>query len=271
MTEQKVIPLRARRAPVSENPAPAKAAPKRRTKVKAKPKRENWTAEMKRTFLANLAATANVQASIRAIGMSESAVYRLRQRSPEFRADWMAALREGYARLELMVLERAMNGTQKPIMHAGQIIGQVTEYSDRLALTLLTAHREAVMGEGAAKKVSASEPEEVRRRILDKLAEMNARLGAIACWTSGGWRFVASIDGMVAWSITDEVWLQWNGAEWVAGLLIGHAVRIGGLQVVGARRAAIANPAGGANIDAEARGAIAGILDTLRGHGLIAA
>jgi len=181
MTDQKVIPLRARRAPVSENPATAepivaKPAPKRRAKAKPKPKRETWTAEMKRTFLANLAATANVQASIRSIGMSESAVYRLRQRSPEFRAEWMAALREGYARLELMVLERAMNGTQKPIVHAGQIVGQVTEYSDRLALTLLTAHREAVMGEGTAAKAAASEPEEVRRRILDKLAEMNARL-----------------------------------------------------------------------------------------------
>jgi hypothetical protein len=176
MTDQKVIPLRAPRAPVVENPAPAKPAPKRRPKAKAKPKRETWTAEMKRTFLANLAATANVQASIRAIGMSESAVYRLRQRSPEFRADWMAALREGYARLELMVLERAMNGTPKPIVYAGQIVGQVTEYSDRLALTLLTAHREAVMGERTTTKATASEPEEVRQRILDKLAEMNARL-----------------------------------------------------------------------------------------------
>jgi hypothetical protein len=176
MTDQKVIPLRASRAPVSENPATPKPAPKRRAKPKAKPKRETWTAEMKRTFLANLAATANVQASIRAIGMSESAVYRLRQRSPEFRAEWMAALREGYARLELMVLERAMNGTPKPIVYAGQIVGQVTEYSDRLALTLLTAHREAVMGEGTAAKAAASEPEEVRRRILNKLAEMNARL-----------------------------------------------------------------------------------------------
>lgn len=157
MTERKEIPLRAKRAPAA----------------KRKIKRESWTADKKRTFLAKLAATANVSASIRAIRMSESAVYRLRQRSPEFRAEWQAALREGYARLELMVLERAMNGTQKPVFHAGQQIGSVTEYSDRLALTLLTAHRDAVIGGAAARP---SEPEEVRRRILDKLAEMNARL-----------------------------------------------------------------------------------------------
>ena len=173
MTEQKVTPSRGRRAPAST------AKPRNR---KVKPKRESWTAEMKRTFLASLAATANVQASIRTIGMSESAVYRLRQRSPEFQAQWLAALREGYARLELMVLERAMNGTQKPIIHAGQIVGQVTEYSDRLALTLLTAHRETVMGESAAKASPSnsepSSPEEVRKRILDKLADMNARLVA---------------------------------------------------------------------------------------------
>ena len=48
------------------------------------------------------------------------------------------------------------------------------EYPDRTAMTLLTAHRGSVMGEEEASK--ASHPEEVRQRILAKLAEMNARL-----------------------------------------------------------------------------------------------
>lgn len=163
MTEKKVIPLRAPRAPAAKPTAKTKA------------KRESWTTEKKQDFLANLAATANVRASIRATGMSESAVYRLRQRSPDFRAQWGVALREGYARLELMLLERAMNGTKKPVFHAGQQIGQIIEYSDRLALTLLSVHRDTVMGEAPARE-KPSHPEEVRKRILEKLAEMNGRL-----------------------------------------------------------------------------------------------
>lgn len=171
MTENKVIPLRPRRAPTSTT------KPRLRSKPKSKPKRESWTAEKKRTFLATLAATCNVSAAVRSIDMSESAVYRLRQRSPEFRAEWQSALREGYAKLEMAMLERAIHGTQKPVYHLGKEIGQVTEYPDRVALTLLTAHREAVTGEVPATQ-KASDPLEVRRRILEKLAEMSGRLAA---------------------------------------------------------------------------------------------
>jgi hypothetical protein len=44
---------------------------------------------------------------------------------------------------------------------------------------------------------------------------------------------------------------------------------IDGQQVVGSRAAAIASPADGATIDAEARAAIDRILASLRQHGLI--
>ena len=161
MTEAKVIPLRGKRVPAA----------------KRKAKRATWTTEKKTAFLARLATTANVSASARSVRMSESSVYRLRQRSPQFRAEWQTALREGYARLELMMLERAMNGTQKPVFHAGQQVGFITEYSDRQALTLLSVHRDAVLGDGAARP-QPSDPEELRQRILAKLDEMGGRLRA---------------------------------------------------------------------------------------------
>lgn len=133
-----------------------------------------WTKAKRTEFLEQLAATANVRASARAVGMSEPGVYRLRQRSAEFRAAWAVALSEGYAKLELMLLERAMNGTVKPIFQLGKEVGSVTEYSDRLALTLLNAHRATVHRE----RVGAGEdPEETRRRISATLAEMNLRMG----------------------------------------------------------------------------------------------
>ena len=142
---------------------------------RAKPAvRQRWTAERQARFLAELAATANVSASARAAGMSEASVYRLRRRSAAFCDAWAVALREGYDRLEMMLLDRAMNGVVKPVWHGGKQVGSITEYSDRLALTLISAHRAAVRG-GAALPIE--EPGVARARIEERLAEMNLRMG----------------------------------------------------------------------------------------------
>ncbi len=133
----------------------------------------DWTERRQKAFLDHLACSVNVRASARAVRMSEPSVYRLRARSPEFRAGWDVALREGYARLEVVMLERAISGTVKPILSAGKVAGEMTEYSDRLGLTLLAAHRAAVHGDEAV----AADPASARERIARKLAEMNRRLG----------------------------------------------------------------------------------------------
>jgi hypothetical protein len=62
----------------------------------------------RRIFLEHLAATCNVQASAGEAGVAVSTVYANRMRDPEFRADWDAALEQGYARLEAALIERAM-------------------------------------------------------------------------------------------------------------------------------------------------------------------
>jgi hypothetical protein len=54
-------------------------------------------------------------------------------------------------------------------------------------------------------------------------------------------------------------------------LVAGDVFKIAGTQVVGPRGAAVANPAGGATVDAEARTAIDAILARLEAHGLIEA
>ena len=56
----------------------------------------------------------------------------------------------------------------------------------------------------------------------------------------------------------------------MVGTVKGAKLELAGSQVVGARLAAVANPSGGANVDAEARAAIVAILDRMRNHGLIA-
>ncbi|WP_210357685.1 DUF2793 domain-containing protein [Sphingomonas beigongshangi] len=97
------------------------------------------------------------------------------------------------------------------------------------------------------------------------------RAGAIAGWTTAGWRFVEPREGMAVWNSFASRTITYHGDMWHDGDVSGARLMIEGLPVVGSRGAAIADPAGGAIADAEARGAIAGILAALRRHGLIAA
>lgn len=93
--------------------------------------------------------------------------------------------------------------------------------------------------------------------------------GALAGWTSGGWRFVSARAGMAAWDMAGGYWLHHDGSGWVAGDVAATSLYIGGLQVVGTQTGAIADPAGGSVVDAEARVAIDLVLTALRTHGLI--
>lgn len=95
------------------------------------------------------------------------------------------------------------------------------------------------------------------------------RGGQLAGWSDGGWRFVAPFEGLAVWIVEAAEIARYSGGAWVLGELAGKRVTIGGRQVIGARRAAIAGPVGGGAIDAEARQTIDAILATLRGHGLI--
>ena len=94
--------------------------------------------------------------------------------------------------------------------------------------------------------------------------------GALAVWTAGGWRFLAPFEGMTVWSLADSIFFRRTSTAWVAGVLSGRTLVLDGLQVVGARGAAISSPVGGATIDAEARTAVTAVLERLRTHGLIA-
>lgn len=93
---------------------------------------------------------------------------------------------------------------------------------------------------------------------------------AVASWTAGGWRFQDAIAGLSVSVRPDGLRAEWDGTEWRVGEVKGAKLVVGGMQVVGARRPAIADPAGGAAIDAEARTAVAAMLETMRAHGLIA-
>lgn len=94
---------------------------------------------------------------------------------------------------------------------------------------------------------------------------------AIAGWTEGGWRFVAARPGMRAWSLGDSADAQFDGTQWTIGTLAGNRLVLAGETMLGVRQPAIAAPANGTGVDAEARRAIEAILTALQSLGLITA
>ncbi|PAX07014.1 DUF2793 domain-containing protein [Sphingomonas lenta] len=92
----------------------------------------------------------------------------------------------------------------------------------------------------------------------------------LAGWTDGGWRFVAPFEGLSVWVVAEKLHATFTGGRWVPGEVRARRVLVDGVPVVGPQRPAIAAPAGGATVDAEARAGLEQVLAALRAHGLIA-
>ena len=91
----------------------------------------------------------------------------------------------------------------------------------------------------------------------------------VAAWTSGGWRFIAPMEGMSLYERGSGTWAVYRSGGWEMGNLRASALLVDGVQVVGSRAAAIGSPTGGSTVDSEARAALDAILAALREHGLI--
>jgi hypothetical protein len=74
---------------------------------------------------------------------------------------------------------------------------------------------------------------------------------------------------MTAWDKSTGLRLLWDGSAWSDGEVAAARIVVNGQQVVGPRQPAVPSPSGGTIIDAEARAALAGIIETLMSHGLI--
>jgi hypothetical protein len=162
---------------------------KRATRVPVKLKRRRkgskavpltWTAEKRSRFLAELAATSNVTKSAMAAGMSDAQVYIERRRNLGFRDAWTDALSEGHARLECMMLERASDAMSDTGAATDEkvAVNKMHEYSNKLALNLLTAHRALVREARSGAAPSRHSPNRVagsKVRLIAKLDEMRAR------------------------------------------------------------------------------------------------
>lgn len=132
---------------------------------KASPR--SWTRAKERQFLVSLAETCNVKWSAKDAGVSPQRAYERRRTNASFRRAWGEAVSEAYARLELVLLDRALNGTYKIVRRRDGSEERMLEYSNQVALTLLKMHRETAIE--ADDQPPPEDVEELRQRIENKL------------------------------------------------------------------------------------------------------
>ena len=157
----------------------AGARPKRR---RARP--TDWTAAKQERFIEALTTSCNVTLAAKKAKVSLTTVYRRRQADASFRAEWARAVSVGYSQLEMMLLERALHGVEKPVSATAPEKGVMRDYDDRTALALLKLHRDGAQATGH--EVDSAEHEEACERIIARLARLKERLeGAIETKSAG--------------------------------------------------------------------------------------
>lgn len=144
----------------------------KRPKVRSARKR-SWSRDKEREFLALLGETCNVTIAAAEAGISASAAYDRRRTDGSFRAAWAAAIGSAYHKLELILLERALNGTEKIVTRRDGSEERMREYPNQLALALLKMHRDTAIE--AELEVPADEVAELRERLLRKLDRLRRR------------------------------------------------------------------------------------------------
>jgi hypothetical protein len=107
------------------------------------PRRNSIGAERQRAFVAHLAATGIVTQAARHIGASMEALYKLRHRpgAEEFAAAWDAAVDRGVQRLEDCALARAIQGEERLVVSAGQVLGTERRHNEALVMFFLRNRR----------------------------------------------------------------------------------------------------------------------------------
>jgi len=163
----KIETLRAAPAakPPEAMPAPAKALSRR---------------QKEEIFFNELATVCNVSAALRASGLGSDSrsVYQRRRTEPDFRRRWDEAVAEGYALLELEMLERARFGSKRPKPET-RVEKRLREVPTAVAMQLLRYYHSRVKAAPAAPARARTRVDAaaLRRKVEQRLSELNRRLG----------------------------------------------------------------------------------------------
>jgi hypothetical protein len=130
---------------------------------------KRWSEDAEATFLDHLAATCNVTASAEACGFSGAAIYYRRRNDPAFAERWQAALETGYARIEMLLVQRTIDALEGFAPDPDTPVLAPKTFNE--ARQILGHHRAAVEG-GPRSRRQWARPrslDEMRDSILRKL------------------------------------------------------------------------------------------------------
>jgi hypothetical protein len=128
-----------------------------------------WTHEQKDNFLRYLEKTCNVTEAARLVGKKAIAAAALRQKDPQFAADWAETENALLDLLEAKVIKRAMKGVKRGKYYKGEKIGADIHHSDQLALFLLKARRPDVYGRVMPEDAPEESAADIARMLEEKI------------------------------------------------------------------------------------------------------
>lgn len=135
--------------------------------------RRDWTKAKEEKYVEALTETCNFTAAAAAAGVSVSSALKRRKTNARFRASCRDAIASAYERLELAVLDRSLNGSEKIVIRKDGSEERIRDYPNAVALTLLRLHRESATE--AMNEPGPEEVEELRKRLFDKLERLRKR------------------------------------------------------------------------------------------------
>jgi hypothetical protein len=100
-------------------------------------RRKQW----KPAFVAAIRKGATVGAAARAAGIDRTTAYAARTADPAFRAAWDEGEQDAIDTVEALLVDRIVNGVERPVFYQGKQCGVIREYSDHLMFAFLRAHR----------------------------------------------------------------------------------------------------------------------------------
>ena len=134
---------------------------------------KQWTPRVERRFLATLLATCNVKAACAEVGMTPASAYAHRRRWPRFAELWGEAIAEGYAHIEIALLQNGQN-----LFSAGELPPETVLRGMDVpqAIRLVHMHKHGVLGIGKAPGRRRAPPTltELKPGILRKLGAWEA-------------------------------------------------------------------------------------------------
>ena len=133
----------------------------------------SWSARKATEFLSVLGETCNVSEACRQSEVSVTTAYRRKRVDAAFRAEWIDAVATAYQRLELMLLERALIGTEKVVRRKDGSEERMMEYPNQLGLTLLKMHRDTAIE--ASTEFEPDQIEELKAKLMSKLRRLKGR------------------------------------------------------------------------------------------------